>query len=112
LRPRPGADGVDHAAGGQADDAPDDCGGHHYDQAQRTADRAQHAGRRVAHRRARSRATHRAHHLAAAAACRFFNRTVVLARRSRATDQQRAHEQRDFLHVTKQNALHARRLTR
>jgi hypothetical protein len=31
LRPRAGADGVDHAAGGQADHAADDRGGNHHD---------------------------------------------------------------------------------
>jgi len=112
LRPRAGADRVDHAAGGEADDAADERGGHHHDQAERAAERAQQAGGRIAHRRARAGAAHGAHHFAAASRCRFFNLGVVLRRRSGTSGEQHAHNRIEKFHVIKRNALGVPSLTR
>jgi hypothetical protein len=112
LRPRRGADRVDHAAGGEADNAADDRGGHHHDQAERPAEGAQHAGGRIAHRRACAGAAHRAHHFSAASGCRFFNVSVVLRRRSGTSGEGNAEKRSENFHVITSNAFGAPSLTR
>jgi hypothetical protein len=111
LRPRAGADGVDHAAGGQADHPADDRGGNHHDQAERPADRAQQPGGRIAHRRAGAGAAYGADHLAAVARCRFFNRIVALRRRC-APHQKRAKNGEEVFHVPTSNVSLKHALTR
>jgi hypothetical protein len=112
LRPRAGADRVDYAAGGEADHAADEGGGHHYDQAERAAECAKQAGGRIAHRGARAGAAHRAHHLAAAPGCRFFNLSVVARRRSGTSGEEHAQNRSGEFHVIKSNALGVLSLTR
>jgi hypothetical protein len=112
LRPRAGADRVDHAARGQADHAADEGCRHHHHEAQRPADRAQHAGRRVAHGRAGSSAAERAHDLAAVVRCRFFRLSVVGTRRSAARNEQRASDEREFFHFSISNGFFSEALTR
>jgi len=111
LRLRAGADRVDHAARGEAHHAADDRGGHHHDQAERAADRAQQAGGRIAHRRAGARAAHRADHLAAIAGCRFFNCIVALRRRC-APHHKRAKNGEEIFHVPTRNVSLSHALTR
>jgi hypothetical protein len=111
LRLRARADGVDHRAAREADDASDQRRGHHHEQAERTAERAQHAGGRVAHRGAGARATHRADDLAAVPACRFFNRSVAFSRRSGAAEQEAKQEGKMKFHGSIDNEAALRSLT-
>jgi hypothetical protein len=103
-------DGVDHAAGGQSDHSADERGGNHYDEAERAADGAQHAGRRVAHRRARTGTAERADDLAVVALCSFFNRLFRL-RRTGASGERCAEDRSEKFHDALDNALRKGSLT-
>jgi hypothetical protein len=104
------ADGVDDAARGEADRAADQRGGHHYDQAERAADGAQHAGRRVAHRGARAGAAERADDLAVVALCSFFKRRFLL-RRAGASGNRQAEDRSGKFHGVLDNVQRRGSLT-